>query len=375
MNKHYNVPNNKGFFGKFGGRFVPELLKIKLKKLERHYNKLLKHGFQKYFYNEIKQITTRPTIISEAKNINNKFKKGKLYFKREDLNFTGSHKINNAFGQALLAKELGYKTVIAETGAGQHGLAVATASRILGLQCEIFMGRKDIQAQKENYKKIKKLGAKIIKTNHGLEEAVNSAIKHWTTNINTKYYLLGSAVGPHPYPLIVRNFQKIIGQECLKTHTHFNTIIACIGGGSNAIGLFFKYIKHNNNTQKLAVEACGKNKHNSIFRNPKISILHGCRTYVLTNSHGGTKNKHTISSGLNYPAIGPEHAYLHNKKLVKYSSATNKEALQAFKLTIQTEGIIPSYESSHAISKAIKIIKTTNKKVLVNLSGNGSKDI
>ncbi|MGX7582639.1 tryptophan synthase subunit beta [Candidatus Vidania fulgoroideorum] len=375
MHKYYNVPNNKGFFGKFGGRFVPEILTKKLKNITRHYNNFLAQGFQKYFYNEIKQISIRPTIISEAKNINKKFKKGKLFFKREDLNFTGSHKINNAFGQALFAKELGYKTVIAETGAGQHGLAVATASRILGLRCEIFMGRRDIKAQKENYKKIKKLGAKIIKTNKGLEEAVNIAIKHWTDHINDKYYLLGSVVGPHPYPLIVRNFQKIIGKECLKSHKRFDVVIACIGGGSNAIGIFFEYIKNNTQLQKIAVEACGNNKHNSIFKHKTISILHGCKTYVLTHPNGTTRNKHTISSGLNYPAIGPEHAYLHTQKLVKYTSVTNKQALKAFKLTLQTEGIIPSYESSHAIHKAIQIIKTHNAKVLVNLSGNGSKDI
>ncbi|MGX7589857.1 tryptophan synthase subunit beta [Candidatus Vidania fulgoroideorum] len=374
----YNLPNSKGFFGNYGGMFVTSDIKKYLNIYYDKYKNFKKDGFINYYLSNLKKVTNRPSLIYEAKRINEEIKPGKLFFKREDLNHTGSHKINNVIGQVLFAKEMGYKNIVAETGAGQHGVAVASVCKRFNVRCVIFMGEMDVLKQKKNYKKMILLGAKVNKVNEGmggLKESVNEAIKFWRENIRRYYYLLGSSVGPHPYPLIVRDFQRVIGTECINfvKRKKIDYLAACIGGGSNSIGLFYEFILRNKSTKLIAAEACGESRKNSVFNSQNTGILHGCRTYVLPQHDIYCKK--TISSGLNYPAIGPEHAFLFDKGIVRYFPIKNNEAIRAFKFVTSKEGIIPSFESSHALFLAISYALNKKKKILVNLSGQGDKDI
>lgn len=377
--KKYIFPSKKGFFGKFGGSFVPEFVSIKLKEIYKKYMIYINEGFLSFFYKRLKEINNKPSLIYKAHSLGKEFRKSKIFLNREDFNLTGSHKINNVLGQLLLAKELGYKKIIAETGAGQHGIAVSSLGNKLGFKVKIFIGKKDAEMQSINLKKMEMMGTDIFvvnKNNGILKDAVDEAFKFWMENLDNFYYLIGSVVGPHPFPLIVRNFQKIIGEDCYKKlGVNIDYLISCIGGGSNSIGLFFKYIKSNYKKKFsfFASEACGKSKKFSVFNKPKIGLIHGCKTYVLKKKNGNFIDKKTISSGLNYPAIGPEHSYLFEKKIVKYVPINNNQALKAFKLLIKNEGIIPSYESSHAIALAKKVAKK-GKKILINLSGSGEKE-
>ncbi|MGX7582500.1 tryptophan synthase subunit beta [Candidatus Vidania fulgoroideorum] len=377
---NYNYPDKNGFFGSYGGSFVPELIYDITKEISKIYLYLKNKNFLNIVYNEIRKFFIRPTPVFYAKNLSKKLN-NKIFFKREDLNFTGSHKINNVIGQILLAKYMGKKKIIAETGAGQHGLAVATLSSYYGLKSIIFMGIKDVKKQPSNIKKIISLGSEIKIIKNGscdLNEAINYAIKYWIRNPNS-YYLIGSVVGPHPYPTMVRDFQSFIGKELFeyqkKNNIKKNHIIACVGGGSNSMGIFHYYLKKNVKSKLIGVEACGKCKKNSVFINGKKTIHHGCKTLVLKKNNF-LVNINSISSGLNYPSVGPEHCFLKKKKLVKYVPVTNKESLYAFKYIIKKESIIPSIESSHAIFYALKISKKMfGKNITINLSGNGDKDL
>ena len=384
-----NYPNLKTYFGNFGGQFVPETLMVPLEELEKAYFKFQKDAKAQ---NQLKKLlgnfVGRPTPLYFAENLTKRLGGAKIYLKREDLAHTGAHKINNALGQVLLAKFMGKKRVIAETGAGQHGVATAAACARLGLECEVYMGTVDIQRQQPNVLRMKLLGTKVVPVTSGsktLKDAINEAIRDWITNIKTTHYLLGSVLGPYPYPTMVRNFQKIIGQEAksqiLKIEGKLpNCLIACVGGGSNSIGLFYEFLKYEN-VKMIGVEAGGlginSGKHAARFFAGKVGILHGTKSYVLQDKFGQISNTHSISAGLDYPSIGPEHSYLHGLGRIKYTYATDKEALDAFKMLSKEEGIIPALESAHAIAEALKIAPKMKKDeiIIVNLSGRGDKDL
>ena len=374
-------------YGEFGGQYVPQELKKKLNEIEIEFKKVKKdRKFLKEYKEYLKEYVGRPTPLYFAKNLSNYIGGAKIYLKREDLNHTGAHKINNALGQALLAKRMGKTHVIAETGAGQHGVATATVCSLLNIKCTIFMGEKDIERQFVNVQKMKLLGANIVSVTRGngtLKEAVDEAFEYILNNQDA-FYLVGSAVGPSPYPEMVKFFQKIIGEEAKKQiikreNKLPKAIIACIGGGSNSIGLFNDFLKEN--VEIYGVEGAGlgikTNKHASAIANNKIGILHGMKTYIMQDEKGNIKDAYSISAGLDYPGIGPEHAYLNKIKRVNYVSITDKEAINAFKLLTKLEGIIPALESSHAIAYAIKIAKNYKKtdSIIVNLSGRGDKDL
>ncbi len=377
-----------GHFGEFGGKYIPETLIPIIDELEENY---FKFKNSKSFQNELDHLLVeyagRPTPLYYAKNLTRKINGAKIYLKREDLLHGGAHKINNTLGQALLAKKMNKNRVIAETGAGQHGVATSMACSCLTLKSEIYMGYKDTIRQHLNVFKIRLLGSKIHPVKSGtqtLKDAINEAIRDWIKNVNTTYYLIGSSVGPHPYPTMVRNFQSIIGKEIKKQMERKfkrspDTVIACVGGGSNAIGTFYPLL--NKNIELIGVEAGGHglktNQHAATLNMGTKGIIHGMLTYVLQNDDGQINNTHSISAGLDYPAVGPEHAYLKNKKLVKYRTATDKETINAFLLLTKTEGIIPALESAHAIAYAIKIAKTRRKSdsIVITLSGRGDKDI
>ena len=375
-------------YGEFGGQYVPQKLKEKLNEIEEvFYKSKEEKDFLKEYEYYLKQYVGRPSPLYYAENLS-KFAGGaKIYLKREDLNHTGAHKINNAIGQALLAKKMGKTHVIAETGAGQHGVATATACSLFNLKCTIFMGAKDVKKQFSNVQKMKLLGADVVEVKDGeqtLKEAVDVAFKYLLDNIDC-YYLIGSCVGPTPYPEIVKFFQKIIGEEAREQILNQEkklpkAVVACIGGGSNSIGLFNDFIK-DENVEIYGVEGAGKGietgKHASAIYNNKIGILHGMKTYVMEDENGKIGDAYSISSGLDYPGIGPEHAYLNKIGRVKYDSITDKEAVDGFKILTKLEGIIPALESSHAIAYGIKLVKKYDKKdcIIVNLSGRGDKDI
>ncbi len=383
------IETNNGYYGDFGGSFVPETLVEPIQELERAY---LKYQNDKEFNLQLKSLLTnfvgRPTPLTFAKNLTEKFGGAKIYLKREDLAHTGAHKINNTVGQALLAKFMGKNRVIAETGAGQHGVATASACALLGLKCVVYMGSKDMERQSPNVYRMKLLGAEVCAVDSGtktLKDAINEAMRDWVTNIKDTYYLLGSALGPHPYPLMVRNFQKVIGEEAKKQILERenrlpNEIIACVGGGSNAIGLFYDFI-NDNDVKMTGVEAGGEGlasgKHAIRFTDSSIGVLHGSMTYIIQDENGQIRDTHSVSAGLDYPAVGPEHANLFNQKRANYTYATDDEALSAFHLTAETEGIIPALESSHALAYAFKKAKELSKEhiIIVNLSGRGDKDI
>ena len=374
-------------YGEFGGQYVPQELKEKLNEIEREFTKAKNdEKFVKEYLYYLKQYVGRPTPLYYAENLSKYAGGAKIYLKREDLNHTGAHKINNALGQALLAKRMKKTHIIAETGAGQHGVATATVCSLFNIKCTIFMGKEDIKRQKVNVEKMKLLGAEVYEVTKGegtLKEAVDVAFEYLLKHQEV-FYLIGSAVGPSPYPEMVKYFQKIIGEEAKKQILEQEgklpkAIVACIGGGSNSIGLFTEFIKEE--VQIFGIEGAGKGvetgKHASAIYNNKIGILHGMKTYIMQDDKGNIEEAYSISAGLDYPGIGPEHAYLKSIGRVKYDSITDKEAVKAFKLLCRLEGIIPALESSHAIAYAIKIAKNykNNDSIIVNLSGRGDKDI
>uniref|UniRef100_A0A7V3RGP9 Tryptophan synthase beta chain n=1 Tax=candidate division WOR-3 bacterium TaxID=2052148 RepID=A0A7V3RGP9_UNCW3 len=384
----YNLPDKKGYFGSFGGRFVPETLMSAITELEKAYNRLRKDpDFKRELNHYLKNYAGRPTPLYYAKNLSEKLRGARLYFKREDLLHTGAHKINNTIGQVLLARHMGKKRIIAETGAGQHGVATATACALFGLKCVIYMGKKDVQRQRMNVLRMKLLGAEVIPVDSGtqtLKDAINEAIRDWVTNVRTTYYCIGSVVGPHPYPMMVREFQSIIGKETKSQITKLtgrmpDLLIACVGGGSNAIGFFHPFL--NTKVKMIGVEAgglgIGSNAHSATLSCGKPGVLHGAMSYLLQNDNGQIKPTHSIAPGLDYPGVGPEHAFLKSTGRVRYTFCTDREALRAFRILTETEGIIPALESAHAVYIAIQEAKKMEKEqiIIVNLSGRGDKDL
>ena len=373
-------------YGKFGGQYVPQELKEKLNEIENEFKKSIEDSnFNEEYIYYLKQYVGRPSPLYFAKNLTEYAGGAKIYLKREDLNHTGAHKINNTIGQILLAKRMNKTHIIAETGAGQHGVATATVCSLFNIKCTIFMGAEDIKRQKVNVEKMKLLGAKVKEVTRGegtLKEAVDEAFEYLIEHQDA-FYLIGSAVGPTPYPEMVKYFQKVIGEEAKKQILEQEkklpkAIIACVGGGSNSIGLFNDFIKED--VEIFGIEGAGKGlktgKHASAIYDNKVGILHGMKTYIIQDDDGNIKEAYSISAGLDYPGIGPEHAYLNDIKRVKYDSVTDIEAVNAFKILSRLEGIIPAIESSHAISYALKIAKNYNKNdsIIVNLSGRGDKD-
>ncbi|WP_104712411.1 tryptophan synthase subunit beta [Helicobacter cetorum] len=380
--------NKNAYFGEFGGSFVSELLVPALKELEEAFYASLKDKAFKEEYNTLlKDFVGRPSPLTLCKNIVAN-PKVKLYLKREDLIHGGAHKTNQALGQALLAKKMGKTRIIAETGAGQHGVATALACALLQLECVIYMGAKDIKRQEPNVFRMRLLGAKIISVTQGsatLKDAVNEALRDYASSYKNTHYLLGTAAGPHPYPTMVKTFQSMIGTECKaqileKENRLPDYVIACVGGGSNAIGIFNAFLK-DKEVKLIGVEPAGlgldTNKHGATLNKGRVGILHGNKTYLLQDSEGQITESHSISAGLDYPGVGPEHSYLKDSKRATYESATDNEALEAFSLLCQKEGIIPALESSHALAYALRLAKKCDKEsiIVVNLSGRGDKDL
>ncbi|MFN8433344.1 MAG: tryptophan synthase subunit beta [Anaerolineales bacterium] len=379
-------------FGPYGGQFVPETLMPALIELEREFVSARNDpAFNAEFDKLMASFVGRPTPLTYAKRLSEKLGGAQIYLKREDLAHTGAHKINNALGQALLVKRMGKKRIVAETGAGQHGVASATASALLGLECVVYMGSVDIARQEPNVFRMKLLGAEVRPVESGtktLKDAINEAIRDWVTNVRNTHYLLGSALGPHPYPTIVREFQSVIGREAREQMLRDvrrlpDTVIACVGGGSNAIGVFSGFVD-DEQVELIGVEAGGSGiasgKHAARFGDAtkaRVGVIHGTRTYVLQDEDGQIAETHSVSAGLDYAAVGPEHAMMRDNERAFYTSATDEEALNAFQTLCHTEGIIPALESSHAIAEVIKKAPTMRKDqvILVNLSGRGDKDL
>lgn len=378
-----------GRFGKFGGQYAPETIMNVLIELETEYEKAIKdENFVEEYNYYLKEYSGRETPLYFAKNLTEKLGGAKIYLKREDLNHTGAHKINNALGQALLAKKMGKKKVIAETGAGQHGVATATAAAMFGMECEIFMGEEDIQRQALNVVRMKMLGSKVTPVTSGtgtLKDAVNEAMRNWVENIEDTFYIIGSAVGPHPYPTMVRDFQRVIGDEVKKQILEKegrlpDYIVACVGGGSNSIGIFYPFIE-DKDVKLIGVEAAGlgidTDKHAATIAKGSLGVLHGMMTYLLQDEDGQIMPVYSISAGLDYPGIGPEHAHLMETGRAKYVPITDKESIDAFMELCNLEGIIPAIESAHAVAEAIKFAPKLDKDkiIVVNLSGRGDKDV
>lgn len=388
MNKT-ELPDELGHFGPYGGQFVADTLIDALKQLEQAYDIYRNDpDFLAELHSELADYVGRPNPLYHAKRLSQQMGGAQIYMKREDLNHTGAHKINNTVGQALLAKRMGKTRIIAETGAGQHGVASATVAAKLGLECVVYMGSDDIQRQASNVFRMKLLGATVVPVSSGsrtLKDALNEAMRDWVSHIDNTYYIIGTAAGPHPYPQIVRDFQKIIGIEarsqCLeKTGRLPDAVVACVGGGSNAIGLFHPFL-NDESVAIYGVEAGGKGvetgEHSASLIAGKPGVLHGNRTYLLCDKHGQIKDTHSISAGLDYPGVGPEHAYLKDIGRVIYEAINDDEALNAFRTLTQIEGIMPALESSHAVAYACKLAKTmsVNQSIIVCLSGRGDKDM
>ncbi len=382
------LPDKKGYFGEYGGRFAPETLMPALSELEKAYDVSRKDKeFQKELVHLHKTYIGRPTPLYFAKRLTESLGGAKIYLKREDLAHTGAHKINNAVGQALLAKKMGKTRLIAETGAGQHGVATATGAALLGLECEIYMGSDDIVRQALNVFRMKLLGAKVNEVSIGsrtLKDAINEAMRDWTTNVRTTHYVLGTAFGPHPFPAMVRDFQSVIGKEAKKQIMDAegklpDYLIACVGGGSNSIGLFHEFLQED--VKMIGVEAGGRGvdtgDHAARFAGGSVGVLQGTKSYLLQDEDGNVLGTHSVSAGLDYASVGPEHAYLKDTGRVQYTYAIDEEALNAFELLSRTEGIIPALESSHALAEAIKFAPRLSKDkiIIVNLSGRGDKDV
>jgi tryptophan synthase beta chain len=378
-----------GRFGRFGGQYVPETVMNALIELEREFEKAKedKDFMEEYRY-YLREYSGRPTPLYYAENLTKRLGGAKIYLKREDLNHTGAHKINNVLGQILLAKRMKKRRVIAETGAGQHGVATATAAAMFGMECEIFMGEEDIKRQSLNVFRMKLLGAKVTPVTTGtktLKDAVNEAIRDWVTNIDNTFYVIGSVVGPHPYPTMVRDFQRVIGDEAKeqilqKEGRLPDYVIACVGGGSNAMGIFYPFIE-DKEVKLIGVEAAGEGietgKHAATMAKGSVGVLHGMMTYLLQDEEGRIMPVYSISAGLDYPGVGPEHAFLKESNRAQYVYATDEEALAAFMDLSQTEGIIPALESAHALAYAMKLAPNLRKDniIIVNLSGRGDKDV
>ena len=378
-----------GHFGQYGGRFVPEALIGALEELEAAHNAAINDPeFQSELSELHRTYTGRPSILTEAKRFAEHAGGARIFLKREDLNHTGSHKINNVLGQALLTKKMGKKRIIAETGAGQHGVASATAAALMGLDCVVYMGEEDTRRQALNVAKMKMLGAEVVPVTSGsrtLKDAINEAMRDWVTNVADTHYLLGTVAGPHPFPTMVRDFHKIIGEEAREQMLAQvgrlpDAVLACVGGGSNAIGIFHRFIS-DANVRLIGLEAGGDGvetgRHAATITGGTPGVLHGTRSYVLQDENGQTVESHSISAGLDYPGVGPEHAYLHDIGRAEYRAITDKEAMDAFSILCKTEGIIPAIETAHALAGAIKVGKELGPEgvLLINLSGRGDKDV
>lgn len=382
----YNMPNEQGYFGPYGGRFVPETLMHAITELTNAYEQIKEDPqFQQELHYYLKQYVGRENPLYYAEQLTKYIGGAKIYLKREDLNHTGAHKINNTIGQALLAKRMGKKHIVAETGAGQHGVATATVCALLDMSCTIFMGAEDVARQELNVFRMELLGAKVVSVQQGsrtLKDAVNEALRYWVTNVDNTHYIMGSVLGPHPFPVMVRDFQAVIGKEtkaqlleqegCLP-----HAVVACIGGGSNAMGMFYPFI--HDDVALYGVEAAGEGlqaKHAAAIAEGKVGILHGSKMYLMQQA-GQITEAHAISAGLDYPGVGPEHSHLHDIERVTYTSVTDEEALTAFQLLAKTEGIIPALESAHAIAYVTQLAKTMDKDniIAVCLSGRGDKDV
>ncbi len=387
--KNSKNKSSKGHFGEFGGQYVSETLMPALAELEAAYEKIAKSkSFKKEFDDIAKNYIGRPSPLYYAEKLTKKFGGARIFLKREDLNHTGAHKVNNTLGQCLLAKKMGKKRIIAETGAGQHGVATATLCAKLDLDCEVYMGEEDVRRQAANVYRMKLLGAKVIPVTSGsrtLKDALNEALRDWVTNVRHTFYCIGTVAGPHPYPMIVRDFQSIIGNETKKQLRQMRVkkpdyLVACIGGGSNAMGLFYPYHK-DKDVKLIGVEAAGHGiatgKHAVSIGAGSKGVLHGNMTYLLQDKHGQIIETHSISAGLDYPGVGPEHAYFHDTGRAQYVSVTDAEALEGFHLLCKVEGIIPALESAHAIAYLPKLCAKTKKSqvIVVNLSGRGDKDL
>jgi tryptophan synthase beta chain len=383
------VPDKKGHFGIYGGRYVSETLMPALLELEEAYNYYKNDSsFKREFKYYLKHYVGRVSPLYYAERFSCQLGGAKVYLKREDLNHTGAHKINNTIGQILLAKRMGKTRIIAETGAGQHGVATATVAALFGFECIIYMGAEDIKRQSLNVFRMKLLGARVQPVTSGtntLKDAMNEALRDWITNVRNTFYIIGSVAGPHPYPKMVRDFQKVIGEESKKQMLTQegrlpDCIVACVGGGSNAMGIFYPFL-NSKQVKLFGVEAAGhglkSGQHSAPLCAGKVGVLHGNKNYLLQDKHGQVKAAHSISAGLDYPGVGPEHCYLRDLQRVRYVSVTDKEALNGFQTLTQTEGIMPALESAHAIAYVIKLAPEMkkNKIILVNLSGRGDKDI
>ncbi|WP_394219709.1 tryptophan synthase subunit beta [Halobacillus trueperi] len=381
-------PDLKGRYGDFGGKYVPETLMGPLQELEEALDQAMADpAFLEEYHHVLKEYAGRPTSLSYADKLTGHLGGAKIYLKREDLNHTGAHKLNNAIGQALLAKRMGKEKIIAETGAGQHGVASATVAAKFGLQCIVFMGEEDIRRQELNVFRMKLLGAEVVSVSSGngtLKDATNESIRYWVANCEDHFYLIGSVVGPHPYPRMVRDFQRIIGDESKRQFLEVekelpDRIFACVGGGSNAMGIFYPFLE--DTSELVGVEAAGKGidtpEHAATLSKGTPGVIHGSMTYLMQDENGQITEPYSISAGLDYPGIGPEHAHLFQTKQVRYEAITDKEALDALKLLTQTEGIIPAIESAHALAQAFKEAPqmSHNETILINLSGRGDKDM
>ena len=384
-----SMPDAEGHFGQFGGRYVPETLVHPLQQLEAEYFRAQQDpAFQKELEYYRSEFVGRPTPLYLAERLTRELGGAKIYLKREDLLHTGAHKINNALGQVLLARRMGKTRIIAETGAGQHGVATATVAAMFGFKCVIYMGAVDCERQSLNVYRMKMLGADVVPVHAGqktLKEAVNEAMRDWVTNIRSTHYILGTAYGAHPYPVMVRNFHRVIGDEARKQILEKegrlpNLLLACVGGGSNAIGLFYPFL-NDSSVQMVGVEAGGHGifpeQHAARFHGGSLGVLQGTRSYILQDEFGQIQSTHSVSAGLDYAAVGPEHAWLHDQGRVQYSYATDEKALEAFMRLARTEGIIPALESSHAVAEAIQRAPTMKPDdlIIVNMSGRGDKDV
>jgi tryptophan synthase beta chain len=387
--KPYDLPDARGHFGPYGGIFVAETLIHALEELRQAYDKYRKDPeFIAEFKDELAHFVGRPSPIYHAKRWSEELGGAQIYFKREDLNHTGAHKVNNTIGQALLARRMGKRRIIAETGAGQHGVATATVCARYGMECIVFMGEDDVKRQAQNVYRMKLLGATVVSVTSGsrtLKDALNEAMRHWTTHVEDTFYIIGTVAGPHPYPMMVRDFQSVIGEECLvqmptRAGRQPDYVLACVGGGSNAIGIFYPYINHQE-VRLIGVEAGGDGietgRHSASLTAGFPGVLHGNRTYLLQDENGQVIDTHSVSAGLDYPGVGPEHAWLKDSKRAEYVVINDDEALAAFHHCCQIEGIIPALESAHAIAYATKLAPTLSKDkiILVNLSGRGDKDM
>ena len=387
--KNNNLPDKNGFFGEYGGKFVPETLMYALEELETTYEKLKDNAeFKNQFYKDLSEFVGRPSPLYFAERLTNLYGTGSIWLKREDLNHTGAHKINNTIGQILLAKYMGKKRIIAETGAGQHGVATATVAARLGLECHIYMGSEDVQRQSLNVYRIKLLGAQVHAVDSGsatLKDALNEALRDWVTNVDDTYYIIGSVTGPHPYPMIVRDFNSVVGEELIMQSKEMfqsmpDAIVACVGGGSNAMGAFYPFIKFNE-TRLIGVEAGGEGvetgEHAAPLNDGTPGVVHGALSYLMQDEGGQVKGTKSVSAGLDYPGVGPEHSWLKDSGRAEYVAVSDEAALKAFHEVSELEGIIPALETAHAFAYLDTLMKEFDEdaNIIVNVSGRGDKDI